>query len=99
MDLLEDLENLQPRMHKAPRVRKVLTEQQTKDRIRKRGSYTVNVNTARKLKDFGVPLKAIYPVLLELHYLKRYTYGINATYAKESITQLRDDIEDKIIYL
>lgn len=84
---------------KPKRVRKPLTKQQQKDRIRKRNSYASNVNTAIKLKGYGVPIHAIYPVLMDLHHLKRYTWGKNVIYAKESIELIKEDLLNKTLKL
>lgn len=81
------------------RIRKPLTDKEIKERIRKRGSYMVNVDTAKKLRGYGVPVRAIYPVLMDLHFLKRYTYPKNAVYAKGSINLIKEDIENNILQL
>lgn len=80
-------------------MRKSLTQAQIDDRTRKRNSYTANVNIAKRLRGYGVAPSAIPPVLLEMHYLKRYKYGRNVQFAKESILLIKQDLENKIIQL
>lgn len=80
-------------------MRKQLTEDQIKERTRKRQSYVANTTLAKKLYQYGVPQHAIYPVLRDMHLLKRYKYGRNVIYAKGSIDLIKEDLENKIIQL
>lgn len=76
-----------------------LTEEQVKERTRKRTSYVSNLNQAKSLRGYSVPDIAIYPILMKLHYLKRYKYGRNVIFAEGSIKLLAEDIENKIVKL
>lgn len=84
---------------KPKRVRKPITEEKRKEKIRKRASYITNIALAKKLRGYGVPVRALYPVMIDMHHLKRYGYARNVLFAKGSIDQIKEDLENEIIKL